>query len=120
VSSSVEAQLSSLGLTGSAVKRVYGQTGYETSAALAEFSLREGMSASGMGVATGETYWDALTGSALCGRNNSVLVLASDANTSAIDGFISTHAASIGEGNVFGGNIAVSSSVWKKLVLATS
>ncbi|QOY61391.1 cell wall-binding repeat-containing protein [Thermophilibacter immobilis] len=120
VSSSVEAQLSSLGLTGSAVKRVYGQTGYETSAALAEFSLSEGMSASGMGVATGETYWDALTGSALCGRNNSVLVLASDANTSAIDGFISTHAASIGEGNVFGGNIAVSSSVWKKLILATS
>lgn len=116
VSSSVESQLSSIGISGSSVKRVYGQTEYETSVALAEFSVSEGMSVSSMAIATGTTYWDALTGTALCGKNNSVLVLVSSYNTSAIDTFVKSNKSSVKNGTVFGGEIAVSKAVWQHLM----
>ena len=41
---------------------------------LAAWSLGQGMTVDGMAVATGETYYDALTGAALCGKFGSVLI----------------------------------------------
>ena len=58
------------------VRRVAGDTRYETSAAFAEWAVDEGMSYDGLAIATGTNFPDALAGSALCGRAGSVLLLA--------------------------------------------
>lgn len=103
ISSNVENQLS--GIT---CIRQGGATAYETSAQIAAWCVSEGMRADKMGVATGTSYYDALTGAALCGKNNSALVLASDENRSAISSFIKPHKDSIRNAYVFGGPEAVS------------
>lgn len=64
---------------------------------------------------TGDTYYDALAGVTLCGKNGSVLVIASNGNRIAITDFISEQSASISGGYVFGGPIAVSDSVYHTL-----
>lgn len=103
ISSNVENQLS--GIT---CIRQGGATAYETSAQIAVWCVSEGMRADKLGVATGISYYDALTGAALCGKNYSALVLASDENRSAISSFIKTHKDSIRRAYVFGGPEAVS------------
>lgn len=113
VSSSVEGQLSSSGV--SAVERVYGQTEYETSNEIAKWCLSHGMTGSAVGVATGLTFYDALTGAGLCGINNSVLVIASNDNRVCLTDFISAHRQGITGGYVFGGSIAISDSVYRTL-----
>ena len=92
----------------------------QTSQKIAEFELTQGMSADGMAVATRDGYWDALTGASLCGKNNSVLVLAADDDRSAIDGFVVDHKAEISHGYVFGGTAAVSEATYDVLVSKTS
>lgn len=67
-----------------------------------------------MGVATSQNYPDALAGVALCGHNNSVLVLADNKamkNTS----FPKKYKADFVKGYVFGGTLAVSDKVVKTL-----
>lgn len=113
VSSSVEGQLSSSGV--STVERVYGQTEYETSNEIAKWCLSHGMTGSAVGVATGLTFYDALTGAGLCGTNNSVLVIASNDNRVCLTDFISAHRQEITGGYVFGGSIAISDSVYRTL-----
>lgn len=113
VSSSVEGQLSSSGV--STVERVYGQTEYETSNEIAKWCLSHGMAGSAVGVATGLTFYDALTGAGLCGTNNSVLVIASNDNRVCLTDFISAHRQEITGGYVFGGSIAISDSVYRTL-----
>lgn len=113
VSSSVEGQLSSSGV--STVERVYGQTEYETSNEIAKWCLSHGMTGSAVGVATGLTFYDALTGAGLCGINNSVLVIASNDNRVCLTDFISAHRQEITGGYVFGGAIAISDSVYRTL-----
>lgn len=113
VSSSVEGQLSSSGV--STVERVYGQTEYETSNEIAKWCLSHGMTGSAVGVATGLTFYDALTGAGLCGTNNSVLVIASNDNRVCLTDFISAHRQEISGGYVFGGSIAISDSVYRTL-----
>lgn len=113
VSSSVEGQLSSSGV--STVERVYGQTEYETSNEIAKWCLSHGMTGSAVGVATGLTFYDALTGAGLCGANNSVLVIASNDNRVCLTDFISAHRQEITGGYVFGGSIAISDSVYRTL-----
>lgn len=113
VSSSVEGQLSSSGV--STVERVYGKTEYETSNEIAKWCLSHGMTGSAVGVATGLTFYDALTGAGLCGVNNSVLVIASNDNRVCLTDFISSHRQEITGGYVFGGSIAISDSVYRTL-----
>ena len=92
-------------------KRLKGGTAYETSRKIAEFSLSEGMGASHMGIATGRGYWDALSGAALLGKKNSVILLADDKNSSSAATFIKEHRSGLGKGcYIFGGTSAVSES----------
>ena len=79
VSSTVPTQLTDIGISSDNVRRLAGSGAYDTSLKIATWELENGMSVSTMGLATGEGYWDALTGAALCGKNNSILVLANDA-----------------------------------------
>lgn len=113
VSSSVEGQLSASGVAN--VERVYGQTEYETSNEIAKWCLAHGMTGSAVGVATGLTFYDALTGAGLCGLNNSILVIASKDNRICLTDLISAYRQEITGGYVFGGPIAVSDSVYRTL-----
>ena len=99
----VEAQLGTL-----FAGRHSGATAYETSVAIANWCVSEGMSADKVGIATGTDYYDALAGAALCGKNNSALVLISDDNRVAVSGFLTPHASRIASAYVFGGPAAVS------------
>ena len=69
------------------------------------------MGASHMGIATGRGYWDALSGAALLGKKNSVILLADDKNSSSAATFIKEHRSGPGKGcYIFGGTSAVSES----------
>lgn len=99
----VEAQLGML-----FAGRHSGATAYETSVAIANWCVSEGMSADKVGIATGTDYYDALAGAALCGKNNAALVLISDDNRVAVSSFLTPHASRINSAYVFGGPAAVS------------
>ena len=88
--------------------RLAGETAIETSEAVATFGLAKGLSANNLGVATSTGYWDALSGTALCGMNNSVLVLASSPTSSSITNFISQRKDQISRIYLFGGTAALS------------
>lgn len=113
VAADVDAKLSGIGVTPS---RKYGQTEYETSLEIAKWELSEGMTVSKMALATGTGYYDALAGAALCGRNNSVLVIASDYNRVCITDLIAQNRGAVSQGLVLGGEIAISSSTWNALL----
>lgn len=108
VSAKTESQIKDLGITG--VIRLGGPTRYESSSLIAEWAQQQGMGVTNLAVACGFNFPDALAGSALCGKNNSVLLLVEDSNTSCITGFISQNVSSISQGYVFGGTSAVSNS----------
>ena len=80
-----ESAFSALEETGAAVTRLAGDNRYETSEEVAEWSVEQGMSYDGAAIATGTDYADALAGSALCGYNGSVLLLAKDGKYAAVD-----------------------------------
>lgn len=113
IPASTAAQLDSLGVE---VKRIGGETAIETSTSFASFALGEGMQANGIGVASSGGYWDALTGSALCGHNNTPIVLVKDDRASVVAKFLSGQGCS--EVYVFGGPDAVSHSSFNALVSA--
>ena len=115
VPAEVDGQLEGIGVK---VARCSGKTAHETSVALANYGLEQGLSAKAMGVATSGGYWDALTGAALCGKRESVLVLVSDTNLSAVDDFVAKHTKDVSQGVVLGGMAAVSTGVWDELVSA--
>lgn len=77
-----EAVRSQLG--GRSVSRVGGADTVATSKLFAQRALACGSSRIGMGVATAAGWHDALTGAALCGRCGSVLLLATESDTSAV------------------------------------
>lgn len=116
VDSGVEGRLQKCGI--SSIERLYGQTEYETSCAIARWELTQGMSVNKMALATGRQYYDALAGGALCGSNGSVLVIESNSNRIAITDFIASNRNDISEGYVFGGPIAVSDASWLTLLRA--
>ena len=89
------------------VKRCSGNDAYGTAIDLAKWELEQGMSTDKMGVATINGYWDALTGAALCGKNHSVLVLADDYKTQAVDQIMKPNKDSIRSYYIFGGERAV-------------
>ena len=89
--------------------RAWGATAVETSETVAELGLTaRGITVDGLGVATVNDYYDALTGAAFCGNNGSVLVLVKDESSHSISGFIKSHAADINQAYIFGGPAAVS------------
>ena len=104
VSPEVEAQLSAAGI---AVERVAGNTAYDTSAKLATKLISLGMSANNMAIATGWGYTDALAGAALCGKQNSVMVLADNTNQTAISEVVAANKNSIKNYYIFGGTSVV-------------
>lgn len=110
VSKATESQLKSVGIK--EVSRQYGETAYETSGALATWALGQGMTVSQVGIATCTGYWDALTGAALCGKNNSVLLLADDGKTGNITSIITPRKSSVSYVNVFGGSAAVGNTAY--------
>lgn len=113
VNAGVEGQLSSVGVQAT---RIYGQTEYETSLAIAQWEIAEGMTVDKMAVATGITHYDALAGAALCGKDNSVLVIASDYNRICLTDFVAKNRNSVSAGRVFGGELAVSKTTWLTLL----
>ena len=104
VSPEVEAQLQEAGI---AVERVAGNTAYDTSAKLATKLISLGMSANNMAIATGWGYTDALAGAALCGKQNSVMVLADNTNQTAINDVVAANKQSIKNYYIFGGTSVV-------------
>ncbi len=104
VSPEVEAQLQEAGI---AVERVAGNTAYDTSAKLATKLISLGMSANNMAIATGWGYTDALAGAALCGKQNSVMVLADNTNQTAINDVVAANKNSIKNYYIFGGTSVV-------------
>ena len=109
----VESQLAKAGV--STVKRLEGNTAYDTSAAVADWSVAEGMTRENMGVATGRFHQDAVSGAAMCGKNNAVLVLADDANRTAVRKTYRNHINDVSKGYVFGGTAVVSVVTWEYL-----
>ncbi len=100
--------------------RLAGNTAYGTSKKVAEFCLKEGMSVAHMGVATGRSYYDALSGAALCGKMNSVIILADDGHLDNISGVVGKNKAQLQENcYVFGGPNAVSDTVYKAIEAAS-
>ncbi len=100
--------------------RLAGNTSYGTCRKIVDFCLAQGMETTHMGVATGRNYCDALAGAALCGKNNSVLILADDGNSNNIDKVVKAHkGALVPNCYIFGGTQAVSQSVEKKLEAAS-
>lgn len=106
----IDDQLSDLDCT-----RLWGDNAYETSIEIAEYCTEHGMTCDGIGVASGDSYYDALAGAALCGKNGSTLVLVSDSNHEAIRDYIVPNDDSIETGYVFGGNAAVSDDTYSSL-----
>ncbi len=109
VSDKVVSKLRNNGIT--MMKRLWGQTHYDTSRAIANWGIGHGMNANKIGVATSYDYVDALCGAALCGKNNAVLVLADDVNGSNVDSgnvsVVKANKSAIKTGYVFGGRNAV-------------
>ena len=92
------------------IGRLAGETAVETSAAIAkEATSKLGFTADGVGIANVAQHYDALASASFCGKNNSVLLLASDRNRSSIDSFVKPNAAAIETGYIFGGKASVSS-----------
>lgn len=89
--------------------RIAGNDRYATSAAIAEFELNEGLGMSNVAVATGANFPDALAGAALCGKNNSVLLLSLPTayGAVALKGTLASHAHEVSCGYVLGGESAV-------------
>lgn len=89
------------------VQRIAGETAYDTSALFAQWALNHGMKANNMAIATGYGYEDALVGAALCGKKGSVMVLADDSNTTAVDLIVDAQKNKISNYYILGGQSVV-------------
>lgn len=98
--------------------RLWGKTAIETSEAVAKWAISKGMTVKNMGVAGMTGHREALTGAALCGRNNSVLVLTKK-NTAKNTALAKSNKTKIKRGYVFGGADIVSKKVYNSFVDAT-
>lgn len=110
VDSCVETQLSGL-----EVRRLFGGDAHKTSVEIANFWLSEGASLDGIGVATSASYYDALSGSYLCGGHNAPLILTASENPSDLLAFVEDNRASIGQGYILGGTSTLSSELEETL-----
>ncbi|MBQ9020486.1 MAG: cell wall-binding repeat-containing protein [Eggerthellaceae bacterium] len=142
---SIETQLASVGIPSSKVNRLAGSNPYTTSRVIAEWAtgnLKNGtgggsgvykyasikfqpevkLSFNKLGLARADNpsngWKDALAGSALCGKNRSVILLADASNTSNTS-VVSAYKTLILQAYVFGGTSAVPESVKNKFVTAS-
>lgn len=113
----VEGQLKSAGIA--KTERLKGSTAYDTSKAIAEWAVKNGLRADAMGVACGQNYPDALAGAALCGKNRAVLLLADSVSSGQAVSFAKANKVNVDGGYVFGGKYAVPDAVLDKLRTAT-
>ncbi len=94
------------------VARIGGATRYETAAQVAEYGVDCGMRWDGVGIATGLEFPDALSGGAMLGQLNSVLLLTKQAELSGPAATrLKTNRDFIGAVHFIGGTAAVNSSV---------
>lgn len=110
--------ISQLGLTKNDAKRLAGNDRYETSKAIAQFELDEGMTMEYVTVATGKNFPDALAGAALCGAKDSVLVLAKDKESVGLS--LINADAGVLVGYALGGTSAVSTDLFSYLESLTA
>lgn len=116
VPASVEGQLTGIGIPATAVQRIYGEVALDTSAEIAKWEVKnEKMSLDNLSVATSNGYWDALTGAALTGKQDSILVLVNpDGDYRALDA-VYGYDGSVTNGHVYGGNIAIADEVFDRI-----
>ncbi len=100
-------------LAGKSCVRLGGATAYGTSKLVANWCIGQGMSADKAGIATGKSYYDALTGAALCGKNNAVLCLVDEGKEACVSGVLVKNKNKMLSAYVFGGTAAVSDAVEK-------
>lgn len=99
-------------------ERVYGDTAVDTSKAIAKWEVERGMGVSPcMGVATADGWQDALSGAALCGSNNCILLLATPDQMQAVNWAVDKFEYN-SRGFVFGGPAAVPQSIMSRLLSA--
>ena len=96
-------------------QRLAGGSAYTTSKEIANFALKEGMTATNMGVACGTTYQDALVGASFLGKLGSIIALADDKNSTTVNSVVAKNKDSLGGCYIFGGTAAVSQTVEDKL-----
>lgn len=114
VSPSVEGQLSGIGVKN--VKRVCGDTALDTSAAFAQFAVKEGMKLTNLTVATSDGYWDALSAAPVCGELESVLVLvSSNGDYRALDAVYNYAPGSVEHGYIIGGPVAIPETIERRV-----
>lgn len=111
VNGEVESQLAGMN-----IQRLSGGDRYGTSTKVAEWELSQGMNANNMSAATGDNYPDALTGSALCGKLNSVLILVSDQNRTTVKTVYRPYMTEVDNAYVFGGVDTVSDDTYTHYV----
>ncbi len=99
VSDGVKSQLPDL-----AFERWYGQTRYETSLAIANHELAEGLSLSCVCVATGENFPDALAGGPLAGSRGGVLLLTNGTDMTFADKLLAPRASEVDACYLLGGS----------------
>ena len=111
ISQAVETAIKNAGIV--IGNRLAGQTAVETSEEVATYGMKRGMSANLMGVATTNGYWDALSGSAFCGKKHSVIVLVNSPNCHSIKSFMFLNSARVRQAYVFGGVMAVAQTTFE-------
>lgn len=100
----VEAQLEQAGISN--VKRLKGDTRYETSMEIAKFETGQGMAANGSIFATGNNFPDALAAGPFAGKNNTMVLLVDEGNSATVD-WVSEYKSSIEKAFIAGGPNAV-------------
>jgi putative cell wall-binding protein/uncharacterized protein (DUF2141 family) len=113
VSGTIEAELTAQGITS---ERIAGPTRYTTAVEIAEYATaRLGFVETGVDVATGRDFPDALTGGPHAGENLVPILLANEANTEAACAYLTSIADTVTDGHIFGGIAAVSTAVEETL-----
>lgn len=116
VSADTEALLTSMGVK--EVIRKAGADAIETSAEIARWELEpeQGMTIDHLAVATSTGYWDALSAAALCGAQNSVLVLVNpEGDYRALDAVYHYGKDEIVHGHVLGGTFSIPEEVSSRI-----
>ena len=117
VTPNVEEQLKRNGVD--LADRLAGANGIETSRAIADFALENGLTVANMAFATSLNFPDALGGAALCGKNASVLLLCNEGADGNLS-FATERVAGIDTGYVFGGTYAFSERLYDRLLANAS
>jgi hypothetical protein len=97
-------------LSGINVEKIAGGNRYETNREIVARETRHDMVYDGAAIATGQNFPDALVGSALCGKNRSVMVLTSNASYDELADLLD-YAYMLRDCYILGGKNAVSSDI---------